>query len=779
MTKYGPRPTMPPPNPVPCSSPGCQYTTPEGLPDFTILTEHLTLHSRLAHPIQQGAHAAPVAAGLTAKLDKRLRPQATLGMSELDWRFYVSEWSRYTRQTGISDRVLLDELWNTMDTELRQLAFSEGGEDQLTTEVLMLEKIKSLAVTVLHPSVHIVTLHDMKQLPSETVKSFSARVRGTAANCNLSKKCPCATPQNVSYQDETCFNVVLSGLHDQDMKDRALTQAMLGTVKDLPTLATYCTAEESGKCLSTVAGVRSSYKKGDEVRNIPEKCGFCGQKTHGGGTRADREKMCKAWGKQCTQCSKLHHLAKVCRSGSKQDGAKAEAGGTNAAFGFFSITSHTIWRPWECITTQPSFLPQCPPPSLQSPQPGTWSFPPPSSEDVPVWQPGVPTSNRFALLEEEDCVMEEEAVHFPQTAPSPPKKCCKPVLSSKAEDTPLPLLTETFQFDMVPTTVAHLTSMAAHLSQSDCGPVRTLPLPHMVHDIIRGWTPARPHSSPSYQLDLILCRPAYAAIGLTLPIKRNTSTRHIRRSSIFDTGAQMNVVPARILAMMGISLDLIFPVRSHIGGPSSEPITIIGGVILTITGTNPLTHTSHSTDQLFYVSSTVQHIYLSLEACIALGAVPPNFPQVGAFPAEPAAVAGSITTQASEGTPAPSLPPCSNSGTVLPGDPPCSCPARNLPPTTRPALPCDPTAANLPRLKQYILDRFASSAFNMCERQKLPLLNDSPPIRLHVDPEAQPYAAHKPAQVALHWRDAVKAGLDRDKRLGVIRRVALNEPTIW
>ena len=191
MVKYGPAPTMPPPDPVPCSSPGCAYTTPVGLPDFTILTEHLMMHSRLAHPVQQAGPAAPAAAG---KLDKRLRPQATLGISELDWRFYVSEWSRYTRQTGIAERVLLDELWNTMDTELRQLAFSEGGEDLLTTEALMLEKIKSLAVTVLHPSVHIVALHDMKQLPSETVKSFSARVRGTAANCNLSKKCPCAAP---------------------------------------------------------------------------------------------------------------------------------------------------------------------------------------------------------------------------------------------------------------------------------------------------------------------------------------------------------------------------------------------------------------------------------------------------------------------------------------------------------------------------------------------------------------------------------------------------------
>lgn len=48
---------------------------------------------------------------------------------------------------------------------------------------LMLTKIKSLAVTVLHDGVH------MKQLPSETVKSFITTVKGTAVNCRLTKTC--------------------------------------------------------------------------------------------------------------------------------------------------------------------------------------------------------------------------------------------------------------------------------------------------------------------------------------------------------------------------------------------------------------------------------------------------------------------------------------------------------------------------------------------------------------------------------------------------------------
>ena len=110
MVKIGPPMA---PDPVKCPSPGCPYSTPEGLPDFTLITEHLCLHGRLAHP-PVAAPAQPAvgaqAGAQAAKLDKKVRPCASLGISELQWRFFVSEWSRYTRQTGIHDQVLRDEL---------------------------------------------------------------------------------------------------------------------------------------------------------------------------------------------------------------------------------------------------------------------------------------------------------------------------------------------------------------------------------------------------------------------------------------------------------------------------------------------------------------------------------------------------------------------------------------------------------------------------------------------------------------------------------------------
>ena len=80
---------------------------------------------------------------------------------------------------------------------------------------------------------------------------------------------------------------------------------------------------------------------------------------------------------------------------------------------------------------------------------------------------------------------------------------------------------------------------------------------------------------------------------------------------------------------------------------------------------------------------------------------------------------------------------------------------------------------------QWIIDKYASSAFNQCEHQPLPLMKGSPPIKLHVNPEAEPVAIHKARPVPVHWRDKVLAELERDVRIGVLERVPIGEPTTW
>ena len=89
------------------------------------------------------------------------------------------------------------------------------------------------------------------------------------------------------------------------------------------------------------------------------------------------------------------------------------------------------------------------------------------------------------------------------------------------------------------------------------------------------------------------------------------------------------------------------------------------------------------------------------------------------------------------------------------------------------------TEDNRKKLEDFILRYYASSAFNQCEKQPLPLMDGHPPLKLHVDENAKPFAIHKARPVPLHWQQEVKAGLERDVALGVLERVPMGEPTDW
>ena len=72
----------------------------------------------------------------------------------------------------------------------------------------------------------------------------------------------------------------------------------------------------------------------------------------------------------------------------------------------------------------------------------------------------------------------------------------------------------------------------------------------------------------------------------------------------------------------------------------------------------------------------------------------------------------------------------------------CGCPVREAPPPRPDKLPLEPTEANIDKMKQYILDRFASSTLNTCPHNPIPLM--SPPIKIHVDPDAVPRCSPHP-----------------------------------
>ena len=56
---------------------------------------------------------------------------------------------------------------------------------------------------------------------------------------------------------------------------------------------------------------------------------------------------------------------------------------------------------------------------------------------------------------------------------------------------------------------------------------------------------------------------------------------------------------------------------------------------------------------------------------------------------------------------------------------------------------------------------------------------EGPPLTLNIDPDAPPVAIHTPIPVPLPWQEEVKAGLDRDVRIGVLEPVPMGNPVTW
>ena len=113
-------------------------------------------------------------------------------------------------------------------------------------------------------------------------------------------------------------------------------------------------------------------------------------------------------------------------------------------------------------------------------------------------------------------------------------------------------------------------------------------------------------------------------------------------------------------------------------------------------------------------------LYLSREALIDLGVIPPDFPSIG----------GSIICAAT------SMDKCN-----------CT-PRQPTPP--KPSLPFPANHENRERLEKFLLEYYKASTFNRCTHQVLAGIT-GPDLKLHLGPDAEPKAVHVPSKVPLHW----------------------------
>ena len=228
-----------------------------------------------------------------------------------------------------------------------------------------------------------------------------------------------------------------------------------------------------------------------------------------------------------------------------------------------------------------------------------------------------------------------------------------------------------------------------------------------------------------------------------------------------DTGCQSCLAGIKVLTRLGMSTADLIPVSMKMHAANNNAINIIGAVVLRFYGES-VSGDCLETRQLTYVTDSSDRLFLSHEACVALGMISPKFPRIGeALPVQDSdsAVSG-----------------------LNPGVPhdvaPCGCPKRSPPPPPSSELPYPATEDNREQLQDFLMDHYGASTFNKCPHQPLPMM-DSPWMRMMVDPDAQPVAHHKAIPVPIHWCDDVKAGLYKDVSLGVIELVPIGEPVTW
>ena len=195
--------------------------------------------------------------------------------------------------------------------------------------------------------------------------------------------------------------------------------------------------------------------------------------------------------------------------------------------------------------------------------------------------------------------------------------------------------------------------------------------------------------------------------------------------------------------------DLI-PVTMRMHAANKQDIKILGAAIVRLCGISK-TGKQLQTRQILYVTDNADKLFISREACIALGMISKDFPTIGEMASLDMSSQPSII---------------------------CECPRRRPPPSRPTILPFPATQQNVPKLKQYLLDYYRSSTFNTCEHKPLPLM-EGPPMKLMVDKDATPVAHHTPVPVPLHWQEQVKADIDRDVSLGVQEPVPIGEPVTW
>ena len=266
------------------------------------------------------------------------RPTASMGMSQEQWEHFKTKWTRYKSLSKLREEDIVNNLIECCDDDLQlSLDRTVGSRISSLNEKNLLSKIKTFAVKAENTLVSRHIMSDMRQSQDEDVIHFASRLQGQAKSCNYNVHCG-DCDKLVSYSSQAIVDQLFRGLLDQEIQQEVF--ARYSSNRALDEMITFISNREAGKrCQSHLSsGVSNSkispYQRSkmtyrNETNNASQTaatrsrsgwthddrpCGWCGKVGHGGrATTEVRKKLCPAFGKNCTNCSKMGHFSSVCR----------------------------------------------------------------------------------------------------------------------------------------------------------------------------------------------------------------------------------------------------------------------------------------------------------------------------------------------------------------------------------------------------------------------------------------------------------------------------------
>ena len=222
--------------------------------------------------------------------------------------------------------------------------------------------------------------------------------------------------------------------------------------------------------------------------------------------------------------------------------------------------------------------------------------------------------------------------------------------------------------------------------------------------------------------------------------------------AVVDSGAQCCLWGWSECKQAGFRRKDLISVTQKLNGVSNSKLSIYGALLLRFTGT------STSGDQfnaaaVVYISPDVKRFYMSQDVMIQLRIVPPSFPSIGS------ANLLEVSANSNVSNSCPCLPRSKSLGRIE-------------------QLPFAATEENIPAMKNYLLDRYKNNVFNQCIHQRIPKMT-GPPMRIHVDPEAEGTVITKQGKCPLHWEDKVNDKFTQDISMGVIEPFPAGKPPKW